>query len=234
LQQPVPFSEDEANVEMNRIRIEHPYFSIPSKPKRIGEGRSMQELLRSGVSQSQADNYNAELNSFYQDYDKYLRKRHEFENAIRRSLTFEIGLENSGTVPADDIDVHLHFPDGFSLFDADEDLPQKPELPKPPAELGTVGNFRVPIPSFRNFDYTKAVGPPPNISSPQIERTNSYDVRSQIKKAKHGYIMRLAKFMIQFDSYESATSFKIDYSISAANLPKAVSGHLSIVIEKTS
>jgi hypothetical protein len=91
------------------------------------------------------------------------------------------------------------------------------------------------VPSFRNLDYvTKAVGPPPNISSPQIERTNSYDVRSAVKKAKHGYSYRIAKFVIQFDSYELAKSFQIDYSISAANLPKAANGHLSVVIEKSS
>jgi hypothetical protein len=193
----------------------------------------MQELLRSGVSQSTADSYNAELNSFYQDYEKYLHQKHEFENAMRRSITLEIGLENSGTVPADDIDVHLHFPDGFSLFDAEEDLPQKPELPKPPAEIGTFGNFRVPfVPSLQHFDYTKALRPPSNVSSPQIERTNSYDVRSQIKKIKHGYILSIAKFLVQFDSYESVTSFQIDYSISAANLPKPAYGHLSVVIEK--
>ena len=234
LQQPIPFSEDEANVEMNRIRVEHPHFLISSKPKKIGEGLSMQELLRSGVSQSQADNYNAELNSFYQDYDEYLRQRHEFENAMRRSITLEIGLENSGTVPADDIDVHLHFPDGFSLFDADEDLPQKPKPPEPPAELGTIGNLRLTVPSFQNLDYTKALRLPSDISSPQIERTNSYDVRSQIKKAKHGYSLRIAKFLVQFDSYESAASFQIDYSISAANLPKAAYGHLSVVIERPS
>jgi predicted ribonuclease YlaK len=41
LQQPIPFPEDEANTEMSRIRVKHPYFSIPSKPKKIGEGISI-------------------------------------------------------------------------------------------------------------------------------------------------------------------------------------------------
>ena len=70
------------------------------------------------------------------------------------------------------------------------------------------------------------------MSSPFIKRTNSYDVRSHVNKAKHGYTLRIAGFTAVFDSYESAGSFRIDYSISAANLPKAADGHLSVVVEK--
>jgi hypothetical protein len=76
--------------------------------------------------------------------------------------------------------------------------------------------------------------PPPNVSSPLIRRTNSYDVRSQIKKAKHGYTLRVARFVAVFGSDDALSSFKIDYSISAANLPKAVNDHLSVIIEKSS
>ena len=228
VQTPIPFSEGDADAELQRIRTERPYFSRPS-PKKIGQGLSIRDMMRGGVSQEQADQYNSGLNSYYESYVDYLHQKHDFENAMRRSIALEIGLDNSGTVPADDIDVHLHFPDGFSLYDADENLPKAPESPVPPDEPGNIkipslGSLYVP-----SSDYTTALRPPGNISSPRIERTNSYDVRLNIKKAKHGYILRVAKFLVQFESYESVASFKIDYTISAANLPKAADGHLSVV-----
>ena len=75
-------------------------------------------------------------------------------------------------------------------------------------------------------------GPPPNVSLPSIRRTNSYESRSHIIKAKHGYTLRVANFFAVFKSDDLLHSFKINYSISAANLPKAVEDHLSIIVEK--
>jgi hypothetical protein len=76
------------------------------------------------------------------------------------------------------------------------------------------------------------VGPPPNVSSPSIQRTNSYESRSHVIKAKHGDTLWVANFVAAFGSDDSLSSFKIDYSISAANLPKAVKDHLSLIVEK--
>lgn len=61
LQQPIPFSEEQANSEMNQIRAKHPFFSLPSKPRKIGEGLSVQELLLRGVSQTTADSYGVSI-----------------------------------------------------------------------------------------------------------------------------------------------------------------------------
>lgn len=75
-------------------------------------------------------------------------------------------------------------------------------------------------------------GSPPNVTTPSIRRTNSYDVRCHVKKAKHGYRIPVAEFTAVFDSYEEAHPFQIEYTILAGNVPNPSEGKLSIVIGK--
>ena len=188
------------------------------------------------TSKEDVDLYNSNLETFYQSYEAYLHELHDHRNNELLITAFEIGLDNDGNAPAEDIDVHFHFPDGFQLFDGDDRILEAPDPPSPPSRPGTFGFGNLNLPSLHNIGLTQPVmprvGPPPNVSSPSIKRINSYDVRSHVNKAKHGYTLRLAKFAALFDSYESAGPFKIEYSISAANLPKAAYGELSVVVEK--
>ena len=124
----------------------------------------------------------------------------------------------------------MHCPDGFELMNADDE-PAGPEPPEPPLEIGYVrpiaDMLRAPF-----FDLPKpaVLGPPPNVSSPNIIRTESYDVGQHVQRVKHGYSCPIGSYVVTFDSSETVGSFGIDYFISAGNLPKAVTARLSIVI----
>ncbi len=242
LQQPVARDEENLAHELRRIRSKLPLLPAPNKLGRVrlSEMERIKQQLAGGfplpISKDDADRYNSSLETFYKSYEAYLRKLHDYQNKKLLIIEFEIALDNGGRVPAEDVDIHLHFPDGFQLFDGEEDALKAPEPPTPPNQPGTFGFGNFNLSDFSRIGLTHPVmprvGPPPNVSSPSIKRTNSYDVRSHVNKAKHGYTMRLAKFAALFDSYESAGSFKIEYSISAANLPKAANGELSVVTEK--
>jgi PIN domain len=240
---PLAFDNVKAETALQQIRSQHPPHPIPDAQQERMVMKQLEKQLWKGnlnarfpISGAEFQRYNKELTAFYQAYDTYLHKQHDYQNARRRMISFEVGLQNTGTTPGEDIDVHLHFPDGFQLLNGDETLPPPPQPPKLPRQPGTFESIDLGglhaigrIPTMPG-----PTGPPPNVSSPSIRHTKSYDVRSHIKKAKHGYTLRVANFVAVFSSDDALSSFKIEYSISAANLPKAVNDHLSVIIEKTS
>src|ERR1039458_7222586 len=252
------FDKVEAESTINQLRSQYPQIPLPNEAHNRAAEKEQRKQWRKALSNLSADlrvpqnavhapipilrtdaeRYNSELAAFYQSYETYLRRLHEYQNARRLLISFGIGLRNTGSAPGEDIDVYLHFPDGFQLFSREEDLPSAPQPPDPPRRPGSFGIDRSTAEAFMRMSTIGGlamrgpVGPPPNVSSPSIRRTNSYESRSHIIKAKHGYTLRLANFVAAFGSDESLSSFKIDYSISAANLPKAVKDHLSIIVEK--
>ncbi len=247
IQQPTPLEASMVERLAREVRAKHPLHPVPENPKEppktiqsLGE---LQRLLGKGGRperfwpREEILRHNATVESFYTNYADYLRAMNEHRNMERRTIQFEVVLENGGSSPAEDVDIHFHFPDGFQLSDADEDgLPKAPESPEPPPRLG---EFRIPdmsaLMSIGSYGIQPSshAGMTSNVSSPSIRRTNSYDVRSHVKRAKHGIQISIAKLVAVFDSYEAAKSFQIDYVILAANMPKSTTGHLSIVLEKT-
>ncbi|MEY2492290.1 MAG: hypothetical protein QOH24_1241 [Verrucomicrobiota bacterium] len=174
---------------------------------------------------------NAELRAFYNQYEKYLCALDAYREQMTRRIKWNIYLHNDGGIPAEDIDVHMHLPDGFKLWDASK-APREPTPPQPPARL----ELQRAIPDLsRAAILPKALrdpGPPPNVSAPTITRTSSYDVQQHIRKLKHGYSCPLASYVSIFESEPTIRPFQIDYVITAANLPVAATGQLTIVIKR--
>ena len=247
---PAPFDPNQCDLVMTQVRSKHPIVDVPPESKNQAKSMNMTigDLIRKGKQKPDESyalqwpreeylRYNSELEAFYKSYEQYLKELHIYKNFRLRMINFAVQLENIGTSPAEDIDVHFHFPDGFRLFGQDDNnLPAPPQPPTPPEKVGTfkfnpswigaIQGIRHPIAHQPN------AGPPPNVSPPSIRRTNSYDVRSHVKRAKHGYQILIARFIVAFDSFESSKSFKFDYRILAANLPKPTTGELSVVVEK--
>ena len=53
-----------------------------------------------------------------------------------------------------------------------------------------------------------------------------------VQSVKHGTSEEIEPMIVVFDSVETITSFKIEYQLAAANLPKPVTGELHVVSEK--
>jgi hypothetical protein len=193
------------------------------------------------ITQEEIDRYNNEVESYIASYPDYLVIKLNYENMNRRTIRLNILLANEGTMPAEDIDVYMHFPDGFRLLE-ENDLPPSPRPPAQPTPPMT--EFEKLSASMRNlsvynfpslgssYGHTTTSAPPPNVSSPHIKRTNSYDVQFHIQRVKHNMQVNFDTLFIIFNSYEESSSFSIEYQILAANLPKKVTGNLHVVIEK--
>jgi hypothetical protein len=144
-------------------------------------------------------------------------------------------LDNSGGCPALDIDVFLHFPNGFHLFSFNEQPkfvkePTPPELPFP-FSLARMSNlsaalFQTPALAL-NSRYTAS-----NVSDPSIKKTNSYDVKLKVNSLKHKCNESLGKYVLIFDSYETASTFQIKYELNAENVPPKICNSLLFEVAK--
>ena len=172
----------------------------------------------------QINEYNAKLHEFYNEYSFYLKVKHVFE--IRKSLTFniELNLINFGNARADDIDIFIHFPDGFELCHPDE-IMSKPEKPKPP--LRPKNRFDLSVyPGLTNVSRDLFQSPiiPTNLSftKPTIKKTNSYNVDYSEKSLKHVLNCELDGLILTFDSYDTAKNFRIIFEIYCAHISEMV------------
>jgi hypothetical protein len=184
------------------------------------------------ITEEQINNYNLSLDRFYREYTMFLTEKYEHLDFLNHSIEIKLYLTNLGTAPAEDIDIYMHFPDGFELYDK-RNLPKSPTEPEPPYKpkhAFDLGNFAMPSPiaPYRekrpNLDYEL---------SPRIKKTNSYDVNYSFSGLKHNQLIELSKLVAHFDSIDAMRNFSIDYSIVIANHPKKIEGKLHVVFDRT-
>jgi hypothetical protein len=206
-----------------------------TEPHALGEIQTLLSNLLSihPIPPDEYERYNREVEAFLVKYENYMRATWAVNAAARCSIQFQIEIRNIGTAPADDVDVELHFPNGFRLFSKDE-LPDAPEEPRPPRQprtktemmtdsLGHIPHLYVPRASLPDLKLP---------TSFSIKRTGSYTVTDHFRRIKHGSQGTMPEMVLTFDSYESASSFNCNYMIRPANLPDPVTGQLHFVIEK--
>ena len=179
-----------------------------------------------------------EIDSFKErckNYPDWMRQfeldKTEFENRCRRAFRFKLEICNFGTAPATDVDVHIHFPDGFDLFLEDElpESPGEPGLPrKPRSEFEKrIGNFHIrPHLGQMNFNHLNN-----HFDTFKLKKTNSYDLTDHFRSIKHGTSTELNELFLIFDSAETAKPFQCEYEITVGNLPDKITGNLNFIVE---
>jgi hypothetical protein len=184
------------------------------------------------IGRSFYEDYNIRVEAYHRAYEKYLRDTVSFKTLPSRTIELNLMVENEGTCPAEDIHVLLHFPDGFSLHDQ-KHLPTAPEEPTVPSKEMRLLSQAALLPSLHHLSDAGIRFPNPrNSSLPRIRKTNSYDVEFEREKLQHGFVWHCDPLYVVFDSWESAGSFGIDYSIHAGNMIDDCEGQLGIEIDK--
>jgi hypothetical protein len=219
-----------------KLSKHHPPQATPPNPKSPG---SLLQAQLAGLSymdpipSEEYERYNQGTDDYLKSYEHYMRETWEVQAATRRSIRFEIEIRNTGTSPAKDVDVMLHFPDGFRLF-SEEDLPSMPKEPRPPRKPRS--RMQMMTDSIGLIPHLDMIRPSlPDLQMPSsfsIERTQSYDVRDHFLRIKHGDKVVLPEMFLTFDAYESACSFSCQYTVRPANLPTPITEDLHFVIEK--
>src|SRR5437879_1841446 len=198
-----------------------PFAAIAEQIRQVTVGLQM-------VGREFYQDYNRRVEKYYRDYEKYLRDSVAFKTLATRTIKLELILKNSGSCPAEDIHVLLQFPDGFLLYD--EKHPPKP--PEEPAVPSKEINMFPSVSLLSGLPDIHRMPSLPDPTLPRIRKTNSYDVTFEFEKLQHDFIRRLTPFYLVFDSWTSAASFAIDYTIHAGNRIDRQAGQLGVKVEK--
>ncbi len=264
ISQVLPFSRGDLESFLEKTRAKHPFMRTLSKHEELARLledskfsqssdtlRQIEQALntladsnlhsRSLTNENEIKSYNESLSKFYALNEEFYRQAHRHRVARGLTAPLYLALVNEGTKPGEDVDIYMHFPDGFSMY-LEGELPKPPKTPVVPTKpwvhpeqpsLSDLLRDYTDSPLSRlshNFEGLNLS--PSNVSVPEIKKTNSYDVNFHVERIKHNVPEKLPTLYLTFDSFESASNFTIDYELKAANLPDPVTGKLHVVLQK--
>jgi len=235
IQKPAPPDHEQDLKERTRvlaeIREQHPPLLVQET-----------EMGALGPAPEEIERYNGDLETYIKTYGDFYDAGILYKR--QRDLTFLLGLqlENVGRLPADDIDVSMHFPDGFEVTTPDllAAEPTKPALPRRPRSVVELSiakmvphlGFASPMPRASIFPMLDSLGPKPNVSELEIVRTESHVVSCKVRRLKHGDRADLGELAIVYLIHADLKSFELKYRINAANMPDDVEGSLPVVFDE--
>jgi hypothetical protein len=215
-------------IEMAKIKRETPLMVIDNKePKTPFEVIALMNF--NILSNEKKAEYNKNLKDYYREYEQYLNSYYDYAIKNFKSVELKFLVNNDGNMPADDIDVWLHLPDGFEASNKKMKAPQKPQAPYKPKNNFDLGHLSTGalMPNF-NFNHS---APTINFDAPSIKKTNSYEVRFHCKSLKHDMSNLFDSIFLQFNTFEAMRNFTIDYKLNVGNVPYPITGKLHVAFE---
>lgn len=149
-----------------------------------------------------------------------------------RILTFSLVLENTGTMPADDVDLQLWTEASGTWLEKMPKLPAPPTIPKrrSPYDLGPI----VQMPFLNHLPSNAFLHPAANEDGPNISGGDSEQhVQYSIKRAKHHVPCELPVVCFQFNSDTDVSSFNVNVRMVAANIRKPKTGSLHVEVTRS-
>jgi hypothetical protein len=240
-------SESDRAHRMADLRGRYPAMAKPiPTPQSDATPNSLHGLLNaasrlSGIDPDWIVKYNDSLLVFFSEYEEYLEDLAVFHAWETRTAAMNIVVVNDGSSPAEDVDIFMHFPGGFELFNK-QDYRKEPDPPDPPRKPKSIweesmGGVLSGKPNFwdhhlysAELNRSRIQAEPSNVSAPKIKRTNSYDVNVNVCKAKHGIDEPLDIIYLTFEPSAPIRGFTIDYTIHSSNLPTSIKGKLNVIV----
>ncbi len=227
----VPWSDESAARLVEEERKKHPKQKVEDQQT---------STLMGIITPQEIERYNSELEKYFSEFARFIRKQWEFEEVQRRTIELCLRLANGGGQPAEDIDFALHFPDGLTIH-RETHNPEPPRPPSLPVRARSnadmfadmMGGFRAPlfvpppIPDLGSSLLDDLV--PRNVGPLRIKKTNSYEVTGHISRVKHGDHEDLPPIAVRFDAWPPL-SFHIDYLIRPVNLAQPVVGQVHVKV----
>ena len=180
--------------------------------------------------------YNASLDAFYAEHERYIHELSEHENQTKRSIQPAFRLVNNTEMTLRSIYVTLHFPSIVRVFSEDS-VPATPAGPTPPhipdldAPFDLIQLPSVPLPpELRQTENLRLRHP--NIPPNEVKWNNGWDAVYSIREIKPKNHALLNPLIVTFNSFESAKSIKIQYRIVAASISREERGNLELVVRK--
>lgn len=192
--------------------------------------REMERMqIESGPTPEAVEKYNGQLADYYARVEEHYRDTVEHHNRRRRTVKLAMALANTGSAPAEDVDIEFCFPEGLSVSVT---LAEPPKAPQPPTE--PKGRFDI------SADYGGLYGLGLGMDfRPELEASvlnNDFEflddgrVRAHVDHVKHGIPVELEPLYVTFESHSDARSFGIEYTVLVGNLPDPTTGRLDVIV----
>jgi rRNA-processing protein FCF1 len=221
--------------EMAKLKREHPLMQLIDPNTKTNSPFDLISGLGGilGLSNERREEFNKDLNKYYQDYSLFITKQYAYVMSRLRSFSLTFYLFNDGSIPATDIDVWLHLPDGFTVTKGYNDEPEKPKPPYRPKNNYDSEPMNMRMPNL--YESIRGVNQAPRINpdKPTIRKTNSYEVTYHSASLKHGLQQEFDSIIVQYESFEAMKNFTVDYKLHINNIPAPIEGKLHVVIKKT-
>lgn len=173
------------------------------------------------------ERYEDNMRNYPEKYLEYLKKINEIK--IKRSLMIEIPffINNSGNLPAEDIDIWMKFPGDLEVSGSIPEFPKEPKEPRRPESHTDCLSMNMEAVKFD----TSFLDGQKELIGPEIESSTEISVHYRLKKLKHGLRYPLILFVI-FESKQRVHNFQIEYVINIGNHPKQINGKLFVKFKK--
>lgn len=229
--EPVP----DAEIEDQIGDLEDRFHDLAGGRARTDQS-SMDALALGGlIPDHELERFRREFDEYVQAYKKFLRSTHDYEQFLKRSTQVDLGVHNSGTVPAEDLDIEIHIPDDVEVW-TEEEIPPTPTEPEPPEKPRTIQESLRHTFTFPGRDLASIVTGPsrtviqsdPSISGWDIRDSESVEIAAWLSQVKQATMKELPTFRLVFPPGLELTSFSIDTSLRVANVPGEVSGEIHV------
>ena len=243
---PIYPSLDDVNNHLTTVRTNFPKLSLPYEAGGDGLGSDLLvtnlpygSVAPDTILQRKAQRikkYNSSLDTYYSGIEKYLSDNAEFDNFKRRSAKVDLSLFNDLPEDLKSLYISIHFPGNVRVYH-EENLPERPASPPPPEEPDLEMLFdpirlpQVPIPTeLSSASDLKMRGR--NAAPIEVRWNKGWDVIYSIREIEKNSAIPFNPLYIAFNSFDHATSFRINYRITVASASYEQLGELEIVVRK--
>lgn len=234
----VTLTEAAINEARGKLERQYPKFgrvSAISNPRTFADRMAKEHVERVlMISESERLEYDLKIDRFINDSIEWIRLRDAVRKNEPRLLKVGIGIENTGTLPAEDVSVTLLFPSGIQPI-LDADVPDCGDPPRPPKRPESGLNLRSMTFATPELPDQFSVAEISSKRQPEIEQATDgrFLATDEFDRLKHGMDEDLFDGMsIVVPPIEDAKSFQCEYQIHVGNMPDPTRGELHFVIEK--
>lgn len=227
---------------IEEIKKETPLLPLPFKRDGLGPSRislAGQTGILAGLghkkpvsqwTREETEGYNRRVEAYYASYARFLEERADFERLRLRSFQVNLRLENSGTLPATDIDVDVYFPEGIVLYDENGKFAVAPEPPEPPPQRPTPPGFASV--SHHALDIPSLVNPGWMQRSTRVY-PNERLVRFSWSELKHNHGVDFDTFIISFATADDIRTFEAEFRITAKEPIDPITGTITFDVVRS-
>ena len=243
---PVYPSLDDVNKHLTSVRSNFPKLQLPYEAggdgvggELISEDMSYGSIAPDTILQRKVQRikkYNNALDAYYSGIEKYLSDNAEFENFKRRSAQLNLTLFNDLPDSLKSLYISVHFPGNVRVY-YEDNLPERPSSPPPPEEPDLDMLFDpirlpfVPVPNELSAGSDlKMRGRNP--APMEVRWNKGWDVIYSIREVEKNSRIPFNPLYITFNSFDHATSFRINYRITVASASYEQLGELEVIVRK--